>query len=84
MLLFFQCFSITLILVSHDEENNDWLFGQLLDLIFGAIVLFLGIEDIVSMKNVERTKNDIRVILNFFTSLVYMCLGFCENCCQIT
>jgi len=58
--------SLTLILVTDDDgANHDLHMLHFLDLVFNAVVLLCGIEDIVSLsnRNVERLKKEVKLSL---------------------
>ena len=53
--------SITLILVASSDASTDAHFSYLLDLVFNAMVLLVGLHELETITNVERLKQDIRV-----------------------
>ena len=53
--------SITLILVSNDDGSCDDHMTHLLDLVFNAMVLVIGLQELDSISNVERLKRDLKV-----------------------
>jgi len=59
--------SLTLILVTDDDgAHHDHHMLHFLDLVFNAVVLLCGVEDIVSLsnRNVERLKKEVKLSLN--------------------
>ena len=56
--------NITLILVEQLAPVDDQVYFRKLDLLFDAMVLMYGIEDLVNVKNVEKFKKEIRVAYN--------------------
>ena len=54
-------FSLTLIVVTQDDQANDVHLRCLLDYIFHSMVLVYGLDDLMNIKNVERFKRDIKV-----------------------
>ena len=58
----FTVCSITLILVSSDDEGScDGHMTYLLELVFSAMVLVLGLQELDAVQNVERLKRDLKV-----------------------
>ena len=62
-------FSITLIIVSKNDNSSDVYLSRLLDYIFQCMVLVYGWEDLTNIKNIERFKKEIKVCCPKFTSL---------------
>ena len=56
-------FSLVLIIVSRDDNASDGYLRRLLDLVFHAMVMVYGLDDIINIKNVERFKREIKVSL---------------------
>ncbi|GAB6027007.1 hypothetical protein CHUAL_013742 [Chamberlinius hualienensis] len=52
--------SVTLIGIASKSMSSDLHLYQLLDTIYRAMILFVGLQDIVRMKNVEKLKRDLR------------------------
>ena len=63
--LFSLC-SVTLILVSTDDESCDSHMTHLLDLVFNDMVMVIGLQELDSVTNVERLKQNLKVTLIFF------------------
>ncbi|XP_059584176.1 protein fuzzy homolog isoform X3 [Alligator mississippiensis] len=59
--------SITLIVMSSEEGASDFTLSRLLDNVFSAMVLVLGLEELANIRNVERLKKDLRECLTAFT-----------------
>ena len=53
--------SVTLILVASSDAPTDTHHCHLLDLIFNAMVLLVGLHELETVSNVERLKTDLRV-----------------------
>ena len=53
--------SITLILVADKTLYSEWQIDGVLEMVYDSMVLLLGLDDLISFKNVERFKRDIRV-----------------------
>ncbi|XP_032624438.1 protein fuzzy homolog isoform X3 [Chelonoidis abingdonii] len=60
--------SITLIVLSSEEGASDFALGRLLDNTFSAMVLILGLEELVNVRNIERLKKDLRECLEAFVA----------------
>ncbi|XP_039365996.1 protein fuzzy homolog isoform X5 [Mauremys reevesii] len=60
--------SITLIVLSAEEGASDFALGRLLDNTFSAMVLILGLEELVNIRNIERLKKDLREGLEAFVA----------------
>ncbi|XP_068785403.1 protein fuzzy homolog isoform X1 [Struthio camelus] len=52
--------SVTLIALSSEPGASEAALGRLLDAVFSAMVLVLGLEELVPVRNVERLKRDLR------------------------
>ena len=61
----FPLCSVTLILVSTDDGSCDSHMTHLLDLVFNAMVMVIGLQELDSVANVERLKQNLKVTLNF-------------------
>lgn len=54
--------SITLILVASDDVTNEFHATYLLELVFGSMVLLLGLHELENITNkVERLKKELKV-----------------------
>ncbi|ELU10103.1 hypothetical protein CAPTEDRAFT_17914 [Capitella teleta] len=53
--------SLTLIIITQDDNASDLHLTQTLDLVFHSLVLLYGLDDLSNIKNVERFKREIRV-----------------------
>ncbi|XP_055519251.1 protein fuzzy homolog isoform X3 [Leucoraja erinacea] len=62
--------SITLIVMSSEEDASDLYLSRLLDNVFGAMVLVIGLDDLVNLKNVERLKRELRACYKLIDSLL--------------
>jgi hypothetical protein len=54
--------SITLILVEELMPIDDRVYYNKLDLLFDAMILFYGLDDIINIANIEKFKKEIKVI----------------------
>ncbi|XP_011821401.1 PREDICTED: protein fuzzy homolog isoform X1 [Mandrillus leucophaeus] len=52
--------SITLIVLSSEEGISELRLERLLQMVFGAMVLLVGLEELTNIRNVERLKKDLR------------------------
>ncbi|XP_078582689.1 protein fuzzy homolog isoform X1 [Branchiostoma floridae x Branchiostoma japonicum] len=52
--------SITLIVISVDQRASDSQLQRFLDNVFNSMVLLLGLDELITIKNVERLKRDLR------------------------
>uniref|UniRef100_A0A8C6XKZ1 Fuzzy planar cell polarity protein n=1 Tax=Naja naja TaxID=35670 RepID=A0A8C6XKZ1_NAJNA len=52
--------SITLIVLSSEEDASDFSLGRLLENVFNAMVLILGLEELTNVRNIERLKKDLK------------------------
>ncbi|XP_004694349.1 PREDICTED: protein fuzzy homolog [Condylura cristata] len=55
--------SITLIVLSSEEGTSELRLERLLQMVFGAMVLLVGLEELTNIRNVERLKKELRVRL---------------------
>ena len=55
--------SVTLILVSTDDGSCDSHMTYLLDLVFNAMVMVIGLQELDSVTNVERLKQNLKVTI---------------------
>ncbi|XP_062918991.1 protein fuzzy homolog isoform X2 [Mobula hypostoma] len=62
--------SITLIVMSSEEDASDLYLSRLLDNVFSAMVLVIGLDDLVNLKNVERLKRELRACYKLIDSLL--------------
>ncbi|XP_077994990.1 protein fuzzy homolog [Glandiceps talaboti] len=62
--------SITLIVVMSDDGSTDTHLYRLLDNVFNAMVLLVGLEDLVTVKNVERLKRDLKACYKLVDTLL--------------
>ncbi|XP_064601839.1 protein fuzzy homolog isoform X2 [Liolophura sinensis] len=62
--------SLTLIMVSGDDNACDCHFNQLLNLVFQSMVLVYGQDDLIHIKNVERFKKEIKVCYHMVDTLL--------------
>lgn len=60
-ILFSFLYSLTLIVVSEDDNADDCHLGNVLSYVFDTMVMLLGFDDVTNIKNVERFKKDVRV-----------------------
>lgn len=52
--------SITLIVLSSEEGSSELRLERLLQMVFGAMVLLVGLEELTNIRNIERLKKDLR------------------------
>ncbi|XP_041497716.1 protein fuzzy homolog isoform X1 [Microtus oregoni] len=52
--------SITLILLSSEEGTSELRLERTLHMVFGAMVLIVGLEELTNIRNVERLKKELR------------------------
>ncbi|XP_058136625.1 protein fuzzy homolog isoform X2 [Dasypus novemcinctus] len=52
--------SITLIVLSSEEGTSELRLQRLLQMVFGAMVLIVGLEELTNIRNVERLKKELR------------------------
>ncbi|XP_043915565.1 protein fuzzy homolog isoform X2 [Protopterus annectens] len=64
--------SVTLIVLSLYESATDVYLNKLLENVFSAMVLLVGLEDLVNIKNVERLKRDLRACYKLIDSFLEM------------
>jgi hypothetical protein len=50
-----------LIIIAQNDDVDDCHYGNLLNLVFNAMVLLDGIEEVTNIKNVEKFKKEIKV-----------------------
>ncbi|XP_013390800.1 protein fuzzy homolog [Lingula anatina] len=62
--------SITLILVSRDDNASDSHLQQLIEKVFLSMVLVYGLDDLTNIKNIERFKKEIKVCFKLVDSLL--------------
>lgn len=58
--------SITLIALSSEDGASELQLERLLHVVFGAMVLLVGLEELTSVRNVERLKKELREALSGF------------------
>ncbi|XP_078332819.1 protein fuzzy homolog isoform X2 [Crassostrea virginica] len=56
--------SVTLITIAQNDDADDCHYNNLLNLVFNAMVLLVGIEEVSNIKNVEKFKKEIKVCYN--------------------
>lgn len=86
--------SVTLIAIAQNDDADDCHYSNLLNLVFNAMVLLVGIEEVINMKNVEKFKKEIKVgagVLFFSSCLIYQlhfvnyqAFNFCKQNCNGT
>ncbi|XP_038639581.1 protein fuzzy homolog [Scyliorhinus canicula] len=62
--------SITLIAMTSEENASDLYLSRLLDNVFNAMVLVIGLDDLVNLKNVERLKRELRACYKLIDSFL--------------
>ncbi|CAK9821176.1 Protein fuzzy homolog [Anthophora plagiata] len=73
--------SITLIVVA--SGITKYVLDKFLDAIFGAMILFVGIEDLKTTKHIEKLKKDMRLCSPIIDSLL-QCLDIGDGICSKT
>ncbi|KAM9225963.1 protein fuzzy homolog isoform 3-T3 [Dugong dugon] len=58
--------SITLIVLSSEEGSSELRLERLLQMVFGAMVLLVGLEELTNIRNIERLKKELREALAGF------------------
>ncbi|XP_008053987.1 protein fuzzy homolog isoform X1 [Carlito syrichta] len=62
--------SITLIVLSSEEGNSELRLERLLQMVFGAMVLLVGLEELTNIRNVERLKKELRASYGLIDSFL--------------
>nr|KAF6409887.1 fuzzy planar cell polarity protein [Rousettus aegyptiacus] len=62
--------SITLIVLSSEEGTSELRLERLLQMIFGAMVLLVGLEELTNIRNVERLKKELRASYRLIDSFL--------------
>ncbi|XP_020859136.1 protein fuzzy homolog isoform X4 [Phascolarctos cinereus] len=62
--------SVTLIVLSSELGCAELRLERLLELVFGAMVLLVGLEELTKIRNVERLKKDLRAAYGLIDSLL--------------
>uniref|UniRef100_A0A6I8SVL2 Protein fuzzy homolog n=1 Tax=Xenopus tropicalis TaxID=8364 RepID=A0A6I8SVL2_XENTR len=62
--------SITLIVMSSESGASELSLNRLLENVFNAMVLVIGLDDLVNIKNVERLKKDLRACYRLIDSFL--------------
>uniref|UniRef100_UPI00358F0015 protein fuzzy homolog isoform X2 n=2 Tax=Myxine glutinosa TaxID=7769 RepID=UPI00358F0015 len=62
--------TITMMLVTDDNQSSEAYLQRLLSSFFDAMVLLVGLEDLANIKNVERLKRDLRSSFQLLDSLL--------------
>uniref|UniRef100_A0A8D2HTV0 Fuzzy planar cell polarity protein n=1 Tax=Urocitellus parryii TaxID=9999 RepID=A0A8D2HTV0_UROPR len=62
--------SITLIVLSSEEGTSELKLERLLQMVFGAMVLFVGLEELTNIRNVERLKKELRASYHLIDSFL--------------
>ncbi|XP_014662287.1 PREDICTED: protein fuzzy homolog [Priapulus caudatus] len=65
--------SITLILVTRDDGGSDACLRHLLAAVFDAMVLLVGLDDLINIKNVERLKRELKCCYKLIDCLLDQC-----------
>lgn len=73
--------SITLIVIASGTTKS--VLEKFLNAVFGAMILFIGIEELKSTKNIEKLKKDIRLCNPIVDSLLE-CLDVGDGICSKT
>ncbi|XP_058385886.1 protein fuzzy homolog isoform X2 [Diceros bicornis minor] len=62
--------SITLIVLSSEEGTSELRLERLLQMVFGAVVLLVGLEELTNIRNVERLKKELRASYHLIDSFL--------------
>ncbi|CAJ0944978.1 unnamed protein product [Ranitomeya imitator] len=62
--------SINLIVMSCENSASDMSLNKLLENVFSAMVLVIGLDDLINIKNVERLKKDLRACYKLIDSFL--------------
>ncbi|KAB1273304.1 Protein fuzzy-like protein [Camelus dromedarius] len=62
--------SITLIVLSSEEGTSELRLERLLQMVFGAMVLLVGLEELTNICNVERLKKELRASYRLIDSFL--------------
>ncbi|KAM9048927.1 protein fuzzy homolog isoform 4-T4 [Megaptera novaeangliae] len=62
--------SITLIVLSSEEGTSELRLERLLQMVFGAMVLLVGLEELTNIRNVERLKKELRASYRLIDSFL--------------
>ncbi|XP_070306594.1 protein fuzzy homolog isoform X5 [Odocoileus virginianus] len=62
--------SITLIVLSSEEGTSELRLERLLQMVFGAMVLLVGLEELSNIRNVERLKKELRASYRLIDSFL--------------
>ncbi|CAK6437346.1 unnamed protein product [Pipistrellus nathusii] len=62
--------SITLIVLSSEEGTSELRLERLLQMVFGAMVLLVGLEELTNISNVERLKKELRACYRLIDSFL--------------
>ncbi|XP_047384377.1 protein fuzzy homolog isoform X2 [Sciurus carolinensis] len=62
--------SITLIVLSSEEGTSELRLERLLQMVFGAMVLLVGLEELTNIRNVERLKKELRASYHLIDSFL--------------
>ncbi|KAM4704076.1 protein fuzzy homolog [Rhinophrynus dorsalis] len=78
--------SINLIVMSSESNASDLSLNRLLENVFSAMVMVIGLEDLVNIKNVERLKKDLRACYRLIDSFLMETekigdITQCVDCC---
>lgn len=73
--------SITLIVIASGTTKS--VLDKFLNAVFGAMILFVGIEELKNTKNIEKLKKDMRLCSPIVDSLL-QCLDVGDGICSKT
>ncbi|XP_003801520.1 protein fuzzy homolog [Otolemur garnettii] len=62
--------SITLIVLSSEEGISELRLERLLQMVFGAMVLLVGLEELTNIRNVERVKKELKASYHLIDSFL--------------
>lgn len=61
---------ITLIVLSSEEGTSELRLERLLQMVFGAMVLLVGLEELTNIRNIERLKKELRASYRLIDSFL--------------
>ncbi|XP_045148698.1 protein fuzzy homolog isoform X3 [Echinops telfairi] len=67
---FFFPDSITLIVLSSEGGHSELKLERLLQMVFGAMVLLVGLEELTNIRNIERLKKELRASYHLIDSFL--------------
>ena len=62
-----------MIVISDNDHADDCHLNHILTLVFDAMVLLCGQDELITIKNVERLKKEIKVYAGYFLCFFAVC-----------